>query len=86
MDSGTGDVDMRSWRTGLKLTRRASIADMSVSMLADAQDIGMAVAGLVEKKAKRLHNAARGQIIARWITRHTSPCSGEPADKSHREG
>lgn len=57
-------VDMRSWRTGLKLTRRASIADMSVSMLADAQDIGMAVAGLVEKKAKRLHNAARGQIIA----------------------
>ncbi len=75
-------VDMRSWRTGLKLTRRASIADMSVSMLADAQDIGMAVAGLVEKKAKRLHNAARGQIIAQVdYETYQVHIQGEPADK-----
>jgi hypothetical protein len=77
------DHDLRSWRTTLKITRAAGLTDVQAAVMGDTQDVGRAIIAAIEKKGKRLHNAARAQIVAQIdYETYQVHLQGDPAGKT----
>lgn len=77
------DHDLRSWRTTLKITRAAGLMDVQAAVVGDTQDVGRAIIAAIEKKGKRLHNAARAQVVAQIdYETYQVHLQGDPAGKT----
>lgn len=76
-------LDLGSYTTSLKITRSAGIVDVTDKALADNNNLGRAVIAAIEKKGKRLNNAARAQVIAQVdYETYVVHIQGEPAEKT----